>query len=77
MVELENTGSRGIASGTSSQQHFFTQCNAKVESYDWLLLMSAEHKLTISVKQPAFSVKQSSNRMGQSNFITFNKWKKV
>jgi hypothetical protein len=36
MVELENTGSRGIASGTSSQQHFFTQCNAKVESYDWL-----------------------------------------
>jgi hypothetical protein len=36
MVELENTGSRGIASGTLSQQHFFTQCNAKVESYDWL-----------------------------------------
>ena len=37
----------------------------------------AEGKAPISLKQTEFPLKQFAKRMGQSNFSTFNKWKKV
>jgi hypothetical protein len=40
-------------------------------------LGGAEGKAPISLKQTEFSMKQFAKRMGQPNFSTFNKWKKV
>jgi hypothetical protein len=40
-------------------------------------LGGAEGKAPISLKQTEFSLKQFAKRMGQPNFSTFNKWKKV
>jgi hypothetical protein len=47
------------------------------ESDDSSDLGSAEGKPPISLKQMEFSLKQFAKRMGQPNFSTFNKWKKV
>jgi hypothetical protein len=51
--------------------------HAADESHNLSDLGSAEGKLPISLKQTEFSLKQFAKRMGQPNFITFNKWKKV
>jgi len=40
-------------------------------------LGGAEGKPPISLKQTEFSLKQFAKRMGQPNYSTFNKWKKV
>ena len=47
------------------------------ESDDSLDFGGAKAKAPISLKQTEFSLKQFAKRMGQSNFTTFNKWKKV
>jgi len=46
-------------------------------SEDLSVLGSAEVKAPISLKQTEFSLKQFAKRMGNPNFSTFNKWKKV
>jgi hypothetical protein len=38
---------------------------------------SAEGKLTVSLKQTEYSMKQFAKRMVQANCCAFNKWKKV
>jgi len=51
--------------------------NADHESDALSDLGGAETKAPISVKQMEFSMKQLTNRMGQPNFSTFNKRKKL
>jgi hypothetical protein len=40
-------------------------------------LGGAEGKLTVSLKQTEYSMKQFAKRMVQANCCAFNKWKKV
>jgi len=51
--------------------------DANAESDDSSDSGGEEGKAQISVKQTEFSLKQFAKRMGQPNFSTFNKWRKV
>jgi len=55
----------------------YDEFDADAESDDSSDLGGAEGKASISLKQTEFSLKQFAKRLGQPNFSTFNKWKKV
>jgi hypothetical protein len=55
----------------------YDEFDADAESDDSSDLGGPEGKTPISLKQTEFSLKQFANRMGQTNFSAFNKWKKV
>jgi hypothetical protein len=55
----------------------YDEIDADAESDDLSDLGGAKGKAPISLKQREFSLKQFAKRMGQPNFIAFNKCKKV
>jgi hypothetical protein len=55
----------------------YDEFEADAECNDSSDLGRAEGKAPISLKHTEFSLKQFAKRMGQPNFSTFNKWKKV
>jgi len=55
----------------------YDEFDADYESDDSSDLGGVEGKAPFSLKQTEFSLKQFAKRMGQPNFSTFNKWKKV
>jgi hypothetical protein len=56
---------------------FYDQYDADYESDDSSDMGGAEGNAKISLKQKEFFLKQFGKSMGQPNFSTFNKWKKV
>ena len=76
-VEPRRTDVTGIADLPPLPGISYDQYNAEYESDDSLEMGGAEGKAPIRLKQTEFSLKQFANRMGQSNFSMFNKWKKV
>jgi len=55
----------------------YDEYDADYESDDSSDLGGAEGKAPMRFKPTEFSLKQFAKRMGQPNFGTFNKWKKV
>jgi len=55
----------------------YDKYDADYESDDLSVLGGAEGKPPIRLKQTEFSMKQFAKKIGQQNFIMFNKWKKV
>jgi len=56
---------------------FYDEYDADYESDNSSNLGGAKDQAPMSSKQMEFSLKQFAKRMGQPNFSTFNKWKKV
>jgi hypothetical protein len=67
----------GIAGLPPLPEISYHKLNADAESHNSSDLGRAEGKVPISSKQMEFSRKQFVKWMGQLNFSTFNKWKKV
>jgi len=76
-AELRRTDVAGIADLSPLPEISYDKFDADYGSDDSLDMGGAEGKAPISLKQTDFSLKQFAKRMGQPNFSTFNKWKKV
>jgi hypothetical protein len=76
-AELRRTDVARIADLPPLPEISYDQYDAQYGSNDSSDLGGAEGKAPISLKQTEFSLKQFAKRMGQPNFSTFNKWKKV
>ena len=76
-AELRKTDVAGIADLPPLLEMSYDEYDAADESDDSSDLGGAEGKPPIRLKQTEFSLKQFAKRMGQPNFSSFNKWKKV
>jgi len=76
-AELRITAVAGIADLPWLLEISQNEYKAEVKCEDSSDLGVAEGKASISLKQTEFSLKQFGKKMGQPNYIAFNKWKKV
>ena len=67
----------GITALPPSPDMSYDKYNAEYVSDNLSDLGGAECQASVSLKQMEFSLKQCANKMGQPNFSTFNKRKKV
>jgi len=76
-VEPRRPDVTGIANLPPFSDISYDKYDADYESDDSLDWGGADGKASISLKLTEFSLKQFAKRMGQPNFSTFKKWKKV
>jgi len=76
-AELRSADFAGIQDLPQLPRISYDKFDEDYESDDSSDLGSAKCKAPISLKQMEFSLKQFAKRIGQPNFSTFNKWKKV
>jgi hypothetical protein len=76
-AEPLKTDVAGIADLPPLPEWCYYEYDAAEESDYSLDVGGAEGKPPIGLKEMEFSLKQYSKRMGQPNYIGFNKWKKV
>jgi hypothetical protein len=76
-AEPRRTDVAGIVDWPPLPEISYDQFDADYESDHLSDLGGAEGKATTCLKQTEFSLKQFAKTMGQPNFSTFNKWKKV
>jgi len=76
-VELHTTDVAGIADLPPLTEISCDEYDAVYESDDSLDMGGAKGTDQISLKQTEFALSQFAKRIGQPNFSTFNKWKKV
>jgi len=76
-AEPHRTEVAGIVEMPPLPEISYNKLDAEWESDDSSDLGGAEGKAPISLRQTEFSLTQFGTRMGQPNFSTFNKWKKV
>jgi len=76
-VEQRRTDVAGIANLAPLPDISHDEYGADYESDNLSDLGGAKGKAPISLKQTELTLKQFVTRMGQPNFSTFNKWKKV
>jgi len=76
-AEPRRTDVAGITDLPPLPENSYEKFDADTESDNSSDFGGAEGKAPISFKEMEFSLKQFAKRMGQPNFSTFNKWKKI